>query len=511
MGCTPAACGPPRSVARPGVNPRLAFLFAHTLVGRLRGYTRHEMSRAVLGICFVFAASLGALLGLLAATGPSGPASGTTLGADHGPPSFADVVERVNPGVVSIVVRQERGGGDAAGLEELPGFGGPRRGEGSGFVVDPHGYILTNHHVVPGPARIRVRLADKRELPALLVGADPSTDLALLKVEADDLPAVPLGDSDRLRVGEWVCAIGNPYRFDHSVTVGVVSSKGRKIWDASFDAYIQTDAAINPGNSGGPLINAAGEAVGISSAVSREGQGIGFAIPSNVARSILEQLRTRGRVTRGYLGVQLHELDPDLRRMLGYELPGGALVLDVLAGGAGEDAGLERYDVITRIAGVKIEDGDQLVRIISARAPGSRVALSVFRKGRELDLEARLAERALSRSVRTPAVAPGPRPASGDALGLDVVELSRKLREDLSIADDHVGVVVREVASLSPGTEALAHGDLIVDVNRRRTPDKAAYERALGALPPGQPAFVLVYRPRSSSLFLVKLEVERAR
>src|SRR5262245_12953533 len=296
------------------------------------------MTRAVLAFALALAAALGLLLGLAAGGRPPGPA---VVGA-AGPPSFAEIAERVNPSVVNVTVIEDRLPADHPALDTdaLPGV--PRRGEGSGFIVDPAGYILTNHHVVASPERIRVRLADKRELPATLVGSDASTDLALIKVDAQDLPVVPLGDSDRLRVGEWVCAIGNPYRFDHSVTVGVVSSKGRKIWDASFDSYIQTDAAINPGNSGGPLINDAGEAVGISSAVSREGQGIGFAIPINVARSILDQLRTRGRVSRGYLGIQLQELDPDLRRLLGYQRPGGALVLDVLDGGAGEDAGLER-------------------------------------------------------------------------------------------------------------------------------------------------------------------------
>lgn len=469
------------------------------------------MRRAVLGIAFAFVASLGALLGLLAGGGGEGRTLPAETRPGEAPPSFADVVERVNPGVVSIVVRQERSESADAALEELPGFGGPRRGEGSGFVVDPGGYILTNHHVVPGSSRIRVRLADKRELPAVLVGSDPSTDLALLKVDAQDLPVVPLGNSDRLRVGEWVCAIGNPYRFDHSVTVGVVSSKGRKIWDASFDAYIQTDAAINPGNSGGPLINGTGEVVGISSAVSREGQGIGFAIPINVARGILEQLRTHGRVSRGYLGIQLQELDPDLRRMLGYERPGGALVLDVIKGGSGEEAGIERYDVILRMAGEAIEDGDQLVRSISSRAPGSQVSLTVFRAGRELELGAQLAERLGPQTTRRSAGPEGERPAAGDALGLDVVDLSPKLRGDLSLADDRVGVVVREVASLASGGDALTHGDIIVEVNRRPTRDKTSYQRVLGGLAHGQPAFVLVYRPRSSSLFLVKLEVEQGR
>ena len=235
------------------------------------------MSRVVIGLGLRFAlVAVGALLGSCrpeaAAWLAPAPRSAPTLRAFT--PPFADIVERVNPAVVHITVI------DGATVEHPtrtwrtpPTSRSRERGEGSGFIVDPDGYILTNHHLVPAPARIRVRLADKRELAATLVGADPSTDLALLKVEAQGLPAVPLGDSDRLRVGDWVCAIGNPYRFEHSVTVGVVSSKGRKIYDASFDSYIQTDAAINPGNSGGPLINAAGEAVGINSAVSSAGPG----------------------------------------------------------------------------------------------------------------------------------------------------------------------------------------------------------------------------------------------
>jgi len=185
------------------------------------------------------------------------------------------------------------------GVENAPPLDAPSRGEGTGFLVDPEGYILTNQHLAKGTSRIRVRFADRTERPARLVGADESTDIALIKVEGGRFPVVPLGDSDRLRVGDWVCAIGNPYSFDHTVTAGVVSSKGRKIFNASFDAYIQTDAAINPGNSGGPLLNAAGEAIGISTAVSTEGQGIGFAVPINLARSVMEQLRSRGRVSRG--------------------------------------------------------------------------------------------------------------------------------------------------------------------------------------------------------------------
>ncbi len=353
--------------------------------------------------------------------------------------------------------------------------------------------------------RIRVRLADKREMSATVVGSDPNTDVALLKVDAHGLPSIPLGDSDRLRVGEWVCAIGNPLSFDHTVTVGVVSSKGRKIWDASFDAYIQTDAAINPGNSGGPLLNTQGEAVGINAAVSTEGQGIGFAIPINVARDILEQLRTRGHVSRGYLGVQLQELDPDLQRLLGLREDRGAVVLDVLHGSAGEAAGLKRYDVITGVSGARVADGDQLIRTISAHPPGSAVTLTVVRDGREVSLAAHLTER-----KEEPAAddAEKAAPPAGDALGLVVKDLGRKMRRELKVPPERTGVVIHDVVGLSPGIDPLGHGDLILEINRRPTPDLATYRRVVASLKPGEPAWLFVYRARPETTLLVKAEVE---
>ena len=478
------------------------------------------MSRPVLWLTFALVATVFGLLGLVMSAG--GPA---TLPAANGPsvvpgqPSVADVIERVNPAVVNITVIEGAGEEEEEPVEEeapeeetdelAPG---PRRGEGSGFIVDPSGYILTNHHVVASPERIRVRLADKRELPATLVGSDPSTDLALLKVKAEKLPVVPLGDSDKLRVGEWVAAIGNPYRFDHSVTVGVVSSKGRKIYDASFDAYIQTDAAINPGNSGGPLVNAVGEAVGINSAVSVQGQGIGFAIPINVAREILDQLRTRGHVQRGYLGIQLQEVDPDLQKLVELKEPRGAMVVDVQEGSAGEKAGLKRYDVITAVSGKSVDDGDQLVRVIAARPPGSNVVLTVFRDGKQVQLTAKLAEReGVTARQPAPADLADDAGGAGDALGLMVAEPGPEMQVQFSIPDDRMGVVVREVLGLSPGAGDLADGDMIVEVNRRPTRDLASYRKALGALAPGEAAWLFVYRPRLRASFLAKLEVEEVR
>jgi len=466
------------------------------------------MPRVVLGLAFALVAMVAAVLGLLAGgAGVSGAPSQTVRRAGQAPVSFAEVVERVNPAVVHIAV-VDSGRQDVHEIVDFPG--GPRRGEGTGFVVDPEGYILTNHHVVASPARIRVRFADKREMPATLVGSDPNTDLALVKVDATGLPVLPLGDSDRLRVGDWVCAIGNPYRFDHSVTVGVVSSKGRKIYDASFDAYIQTDAAINPGNSGGPLINADGEAVGINSAITAHGQGIGFAVPINVARPVLEQLRTHGRVSRGYLGVQLQELDPDLQRLLGLAHGRGALILDVQKGRAGEAAGLRRYDVVLAVSGRPIEDGDHLVRTIASRPPGSAVTLEVFREGRTLSLEARLAERAtLESPVAQSEPEAQPVADGGDRLGLDVSELSSQMASTLAVPADRRGVVVQEVVALASGAEALDHGDVIVEVNRQPTPDVASYRRVVASLDAGEPAWLFVYRPRpGGALFLAKLEVE---
>ncbi|HET7294591.1 MAG TPA: trypsin-like peptidase domain-containing protein [Vicinamibacteria bacterium] len=466
------------------------------------------MSRAAAGIAFVLVAVLGVLVGLLSAGGGvvSGPAPAAAPPPALTTPSFADIVQRVNPAVVNVSVVDKARLDPVAGDSEGQGVDVPRRGEGSGFLVDPEGFILTNHHLVGGAQRIRVRFADRSERPARLVGSDPSTDVALIKIEGAGLPTVPLGRSDRLRVGDWVCAIGNPYSFDHTVTAGVVSSLGRKIFDASFDAYIQTDAAINPGNSGGPLINAAGEAVGISTAVSTEGQGIGFAVPIDLARDVMEQLRTRGRVARGYLGVQLEEVDPDLQRLLGLREPKGAMVLDVVPGRAGERAGLRRYDVITALSGQPIEDGDELVRAVAGKQPGSVVNLSVVRDGRELSLRAELLDRGADEGGERAGTQDASVEASaGDALGLDVAELNARQKRRIS-ALGRTGVLVRDVLGAQPGLEALSHGDVILELNRRATPDVGSYRAAVAALKPGEPAFLVVHR--RGTTFLAKLVAE---
>ena len=468
-----------------------------------------EMVRAtsVLGLAFV--AFLAGTVGYLAGGGGRVAAPGSPPGFGGAPPSFAEVVARVNPAVVHVDVIEDARENPHEGILDAPALDLPRRGEGSGFVVDPEGYILTNHHLVPGPGRVRVRFADKRELKARRVGSDPNTDLALLKVEARGLPTVRLGDSDRLRIGDWVCAIGNPLEFDHTVTVGVVSSKGRKIFNQSFDAYIQTDAAINPGNSGGPLVNLDGEAVGISAAISSEAEGIGFAVPINVARAVLVQLRDQGRVRRGYLGIHLHELDPDLARMIGLGEPRGALVVDVEDGEPAAKAGLRPWDVITAVSGEAIEDGDALVRTISALRPGTAVRLEVVRDGKPVSVAARLEERGSDDEAPPAGTKPAASSRKGDALGLSVATLPAAARAELRVPRERAGVVIQEILGADPGADALEEGDLVVEVNRKPTPDVVSYRRVVGAFRPGELAWLYVFRPRERRVFLTRIEVEK--
>src|SRR5918993_6033004 len=281
--------------------------------------------------------------------------------------NFADIAERLNPvaGNIDASVPGKRGRAPSTDprrrpdpLEDLPderrprSGDTPRRGTGTGFIIDEQGLILTNHHVIEGAERLTVKLADGRNLRASVVGSDPDTDIALIRVEAaGKLPAAVLGDSNHLRVGEWVVAIGNPLAYEHTVTVGVVSFIGRKLFDSSLDRYIQTDAAINFGNSGGPLINARGEVIGINAAISSRASNIGFAVPINQASAILPQLRETGRVSRGFIGVSLKDLDADLRRSLGLRAQAGALVEDVNAGSPAERARIRIYDVIVAVDG----------------------------------------------------------------------------------------------------------------------------------------------------------------
>jgi len=444
-------------------------------------------------------------------------------GAVAGTASFADVAEHLNPTVVNIDATSRGSSWRGSGrrytplLPEHPElFDRPferdgeegREGLGTGFIFDPAGLILTNQHVVAGAERITVRLADGRQLRAAVVGADPDTDIAVLKVDAGaPLAAAPLGDSDRLRVGEWVCAIGNPLTYEHSVTVGVVSFIGRKLSETSLERYIQTDAAINLGNSGGPLINARGEVVGINAAVSAKGSNIGFAVPINQAREILPALLESGRVSRGYLGVTVQPLTVALRRSLGLGNATGALVQDVEAGSPAERAGVQPYDIVVDVEGEAAGTNDRLLSAIAARRPGSHVSLHVVRDGRALSLTAKLAERPGGRPVRE---APNARlDMRGPALGLFVRELDREFRMRYRVPDDWRGVVVSRVEPMSPASDAaISRGHVVLEINRHATATVDEFRGEVAAARPGDVLTFFLFNPDRQQRELRTVHVE---
>jgi serine protease Do len=422
--------------------------------------------------------------------------------------NFADVAQRINPAVVNIEATTRGESNRRRRPLEPPPLdeGGPdRQGpssfrpqSGSGFVIEANGVILTNYHVIQNAERIIVKFSDGRSLPAHVLGIDPDTDIALVKVEAASLPVAPLGNSDALRVGEWVCAIGNPLAYEHTVTVGVVSYLGRKLFDSSLDNYIQTDAAINFGNSGGPLINGRGEVVGINSAISQRASNIGFAVPINEASAILPQLRAEGRVSRGYMGVGLTDVDPDLQRSLKLQSLRGAIVQDVTIGSPGERAGLRPYDVITGIDGKRVANNNEIIREVARRVPGTIARLQVTRNGREEQLAVRLGERPSRQNVTPDGALPSATPSDGlrMPLGLDVRDLDRQAAKRLRLPESVTGVVVTRVDPLSSAWDAGIQRDYVVmEINRRPITSVDEYNRLARAAHPGDVLAVYVYIP----------------
>jgi serine protease Do len=440
-------------------------------------------------------------------------------------PSFADIAERLNPAVVKINATSRHGttsGRRAPSPQEFDLFGrpferepeGPRRGAGTGFLIDASGHILTNQHVIDGADRLTVRLSDGRSLSARAIGADPDTDVALLKVEAPQpLPFAPLGNSDQLRVGEWVVAIGNPLAYEHTVTVGIVSFLGRKLFNASLDRYIQTDAAINLGNSGGPLISARGEVVGINAAVSSRASNIGFAVPINQAKAILPQLREEGRVTRGYIGVALRDVDPDLRQSLGLRTSLGALVQDVTAGSPAARADLRPYDLIVAVDGQDVSDHDELIRLIAARRPGRLVTLQVLRDDRPVTLRVKLAERVGADPAPEGAsrlATPGMTPAGGPALGMTVRDLDDDSMVRLQLPSDLEGVLVARVEPAGPAFDArIDRGHVLLEVNRQPVPSVQQYQRVIRRVRPGEVLVLFLYNPQTLQRSLHTLTLDR--
>src|SRR5688572_30784439 len=503
------------------------------------------MTRRFLAVTVFLAATVAFLIGLVVAgtmtparaisapiareapPEPSAPALPTrglapaTIPAGDG--SFADIAERLNPAVVNIDATsrgEDRQRRRATVLPDDPDpferpqprdRDGPRRGAGTGFIIDAGGLILTNHHVIDGADRIMARLADGRTLRAERIGSDPDTDIALIKIESPrPLPFASLGNSDTLRVGEWVLAIGNPLAYEHTVTVGVVSFIGRKLFDSSLDRYIQTDAAINFGNSGGPLINARGEVIGINAAISSRASNIGFAVPINQASAILPQLRESGRVSRGYIGVMLRDVDQDLQRSLGLGSSNGALVQDVTAGSPGARAGIRIYDVIVAVDGRAVSGNDELIQLIAARRPGTTASLQVVRDGRSMNVPVKLAERPLR--DRRPAQRQGeqlqPSSQRGLPLGLSVRDIDREFADRSNWPAAAGGVVVSRVEPMSPAFDAeIERGHVVLEVNRQPVRSVEDFRRLTSGARSGDVLTLYLFKPESGrALHTVKID-----
>jgi serine protease Do len=436
----------------------------------------------------------------------------------------ADLVEKQGPAVVNIsttkLVRRSQEGmpfvmPDEEDLQEFfrrffpggpRGKGGPMqeipsRGAGSGFIVSNDGYILTNEHVVKDADEVVVKLIDKRTFTAKVVGTDPRTDVAVIKITASDLPAVKLGDPTQLRVGEAVAAIGSPFGFENSVTAGIVSAKGRMLPSDSYVSYIQTDVPINPGNSGGPLFNMKGEVVGMNSQIySRSGgyQGVSFAIPIDVAMEVADQLKSGGKVSRGWLGVVIQEVTADLAESFGLDRPRGALVAQVQEDSPASKAGLQASDVILTFNGMAVENSSDLPRMVGLVKPGSRIPLEVWRKGKVQQLSVVLGELPAEKQVA------GESARSFSPGGLALSELGEDQRRALGI--DH-GVLVED-ATGDAARAGIRTGDVILAVNNIKVASVAAFRKAIAAVPVGKSAAILVRRGDGSLYIPLKISSE---
>jgi serine protease Do len=343
---------------------------------------------------------------------------------------------------------------------------------GSGFIIDKEGYILTNNHVVEKAEQIKVKLSDKKEYDAQVIGTDPKTDVALIKIKAaGSLPVVHLGDSDKLEVGEWVVAIGNPFGLEQTVTAGIISAKGRVIGAGPYDDFLQTDASINPGNSGGPLFNLRGEVVGINTAIVAGGQGIGFAIPINMAKALLPQLK-KGKVVYGYLGVYIQDITPELAAAFGLKEPKGVLVSDVTPDSPAKKAGISKGDVILEYDGKQVEDKGQLTKTVGRTPIGKKVKLIVLRDKEQKILWATIAE-----VSERQATAAAPKPEETDRWGIKVQDISPDMIAHLGLPSN-AGVVIDEVEPGSPADdENLQPGDVIIEVEHNQIKGLADFRK----------------------------------
>ena len=427
-----------------------------------------------------------ALRWLLSATLLLGAHAATGAGF---PESFAGVARSAKPAVVNIfstrIVRAPGSTGDPTEdfFRRFFGEGLPQRAQrqqslGSGFIISPDGYIITNAHVVQQAEQIRVKLSNRDEYDAKLVGIDPKTDVALIKVKPrQDLPVVSLGDSDKLEVGDWVVAIGNPFGLAETVTAGIVSAKGRVIGAGPYDDFIQTDASINPGNSGGPLLNTDGAVVGINSAIfSRSGGsvGIGFAIPINLAKHVVDALREHGKVVRGWLGVSIQDMSPSLAQSFGLDHPYGALVVEVEPGGPAAKAGLRRGDVIIEYNGTTIDESHQVPTLVAETAVGERATMKILRDGHEQTVTVTVAEQPSGRQARAE------RQPAKPSWGLTLTDPTPALLRRFGIPPGTRGAMVQEVQPDSPADAAeLQPGDVIRQVDRQPVSNAKSCQQAL--------------------------------
>ena len=381
-----------------------------------------------------------------------------------------------------------------------------QRGQGSGFIISKDGYILTNNHVVGDQDKITVKLSDGRKFDAKLIGADAESDVALIKIDADDLPTLPLGNSDELEVGDWVLAIGNPFGLKHTVTAGIVSAKGRSdVHIAEYEDFIQTDAAINPGNSGGPLLNLKGEVIGINTAiVSRSGgyMGIGFAIPINMALAIKDQLIKNGKVVRGWLGVVIQDLTEDMAEQFGLKNAKGVLIAEVSKDSPADKAGLKHGDVIVEFDGHAVENVGQFRNQVALTPPGKKVEMVVIRDGKRKTLRVKIGNR-----EKSPVVA-ALEGKTLDKLGIEVQNLTKDLADQLGYENGE-GVLIADVRPGSPADEAgLRRGALILEANRRTVRNVKELTEALADSVKTKRVLLLVRNPRSSYAQFVLLRLE---
>lgn len=425
--------------------------------------------------------------------------------------AMAEVVAAVKPSVVNIASTKTIKGG---GAMSSPFFHDPffrrffgddprfserqkehkQSGLGSGVIVDRDGYILTNNHVIKGADEIKVTLSDNREFTGKVIGTDQKTDLAVIKIDSDNLPVIRLGDSDALKVGETVLAIGNPFRLSHTVTSGIVSATGRaNVGIADYEDFIQTDAAINPGNSGGALVNVKGELIGINTAIfSTSGgyQGIGFAIPSAMAKNVMQSLIKTGKVIRGWLGVTIQPLTSELAKQFGLRDEKGVLVGDVVEDSPAEKAGIQRGDVIVEFDGKEVKDATHLRNMVAGTAPNTVVSLKCIREGGPKTVQVKIVE--MSSEVQATVK------NSGHLMGVSVQALTPQVRESLDIPKRLNGVVVADIEDGSPADGILMKNDVIVEINRVRIKDLNEYEKVISKIQSDRDLLILLFRKGST-------------